>query len=83
MYYVYVLKLDEKGGKRFYIGYTKDLKSRMLQHENGYTRSTKGRNPKLIYYEAYMDKYLAINREKGLKSSGSVYVSLLKRIGEK
>ena len=47
MYYVYLLKLDRKGGKDFYIGYTSDLKKRIREHNNGDTRSTKNRNPKL------------------------------------
>jgi putative endonuclease len=80
MYYVYVLKLQEKGGKGFYIGYTSDLRKRMIEHKSGNTRSTKNREPKLIYYEAYDDKYLALKREKGLKNSGSVNMSLFKRL---
>lgn len=83
MFYVYVLKLKEVGGKKYYIGYSSDLKKRIDEHENGSVRSTKDKNPKLIYYEAYNDKYLALKREKGLKSSGSVYNALLKRLGLK
>lgn len=83
MYYVYVLKIQEKGGKEFYIGYTSDLRKRFTEHKSGYTRSTKNRKPDLVYYEAYNDKYLALKREKGLKSSGSVYNSLFKRLGLK
>jgi len=83
MYYVYVLKIQEKGGKEFYIGYTSDLRKRIAEHKSGNTRSTKNRNPNLVYYEAYNDKYLALKREKGLKKSGSVYMSLFKRLGLK
>ena len=66
--------------KDFYIGYTSDLKERMKQHVAGETKTTKGRNPKLLYYEAYNNKYLALKREKAIKSSGSVYVALMKRL---
>ena len=79
MYYVYVLKLDIVGGKEYYIGYTSDLRKRIAQHKNGYTQTTRNRNPKLIYYEAFNDKYLALKREKGIKSSGSVYMALMKK----
>jgi len=80
MYYVYLLKCNEVGGKNYYIGYSSDLKKRILEHKNGEVKSTKNRNPKLIYYEAYNDKKLALKRERGLKTSGSVYNALLKRI---
>lgn len=83
MYYVYLLKLEGIKNKDFYIGYTSDLKERMRQHLAGETKTTKGRNPKLLYYEAYNDKYLALKREKGIKSSGSVYMALMKRLGLK
>lgn len=80
MYYVYLLKCKESGGKVYYIGSTSDLKTRFKQHSNGEVRTTKNRDPKLIYYEAFSDKYLAIEREKGLKASGSVYNALLRRL---
>jgi len=83
MYYVYVIKLDCRGDKNFYIGYTGDLRKRIAEHKRGDTRSIKNRNPKLIYYEAYNDKYLALKREKGLKNSGSVYMALMKRLNLK
>jgi len=79
MYYVYLLKL-ENTKKNFYIGYTSDLRKRLAEHQGGNTQTTKGKNPKLIYYEAFSDKLLAIRRERGLKVSGSVYNALLKRL---
>lgn len=83
MFYVYVLTIEGVRDKRFYIGYTSDLRKRMAEHNSGTTKTTKNKKPKLIYYEAYNDKYLALKREKGLKSSGSVYMSLIKRLGYK
>ena len=80
MYYVYLLRLEGIKNKDFYIGYTSDLKERMKQHVAGETKTTKGRNPKLLYYEAYNNKYLALKREKAIKSSGSVYMALMKRL---
>ena len=49
MHYTYVLlsKKDEK----YYIGYSKNLKLRFKQHQDGKVTSTKNRRPfKLIYY---------------------------------
>jgi len=83
MYYVYVLKLSPKEKKNFYFGYTEDLKRRIRQHISGSVRSTKGRDTKLIYYEAFESKILAMRRERGLKNSGSVYNALLRRLGLK
>lgn len=80
MYYVYLLKLDKNKNKEFYIGCSSDLKKRFIQHKLGQVLTTKGRNPILIYYEAFNDKNLAFEREKGLKNSGSVYMALMKRL---
>ena len=54
MYYVYILKSEKD--KKFYTGYTKNLKLRFEQHCNGKVGSTKNRRPlKLIYYEACLN----------------------------
>lgn len=79
MHYVYLLKL-ENTKKNFYIGCTSDLRRRLREHQSGNTQTTRGKNPKLIYYEAFSSKALAIKREDGLKISGSVYNALLKRL---
>ena len=52
MYYVYVLKSQKT--KRFYIGYTSDLKQRVLDHNIGEMATKYGIPWKLIYYEAYL-----------------------------
>lgn len=80
MFYVYILKIKGIKDKNFYIGYTSDLKKRVGEHVNGNAKTTKGKSPILIYYEAYNNKYLALKREKGIKSSGSVYNALFKRL---
>ena len=66
--YTYVLK-SEKDGK-LYIGYTKDLRKRLIQHNSGHTSSTKDRGPFIvIYYEACLSEEKARSRELYLKSS--------------
>ena len=82
MYYVYLLKL-ENTKKNFYIGCTSDLRRRMSEHQSGNTQTTRRKNPELIYYEAFSSKELAFAREKGLKTSGSVYNALIRRLGLK
>ena len=83
MYYIYILKISGIKGKNFYIGYSSDLKKRFQEHLDGKVKTTKDRSPELVYYEAFNDKYLALKREKGIKSSGSVYMALMKRLGYK
>ena len=66
-FYVYVLLLKDK---KLYIGFTSDLKNRIELHQKGNVDSTRPRLPlKLIFYEAYKNKYDALRREKYLKTS--------------
>lgn len=67
MFYTYVLK-SQKDGK-LYIGFTSDLRKRFNQHNRGYVTATRPRVPfDLIFYEAYLNKYDALRREKYLKT---------------
>jgi len=79
---VYVLKVNIGLRKKYYFGYTSDLRRRYAEHLKGLVKTTRNKNPNLIYYEAYIDKYIALKREKGIKQSGSVYTSLMKRLKE-
>jgi len=77
MYYVYVLRNQDVDSKSLYIGFTEDLRRRLAEHLQGKGGQTtrKGKNWKLIYYEAYLLKADALGREKFLKSgSGRRYV---------
>ena len=66
-YYVYILKSLKNNS--LYIGYTTNLKSRLKKHNSGENKATKPFVPyKLIFYEAFLDKIDAKNREKYLKS---------------
>jgi len=67
MFYVYIIKslVDNK----LYIGYSKDLKNRLKEHNSGQNLSTKTRRPfKLIYYEAHLSKEDAEAREEFFKT---------------
>jgi putative endonuclease len=74
MFYTYVLlsELD----KKFYTGYTKDLKLRFEEHKRGNVESTKDRRPlKLVYYESCINQQDATHREKYLKTyHGKMYI---------
>ncbi|OGY41154.1 MAG: hypothetical protein A2Y67_00970 [Candidatus Buchananbacteria bacterium RBG_13_39_9] len=67
-YFVYIiqsLKLN-----KLYIGFTEDLNKRIKEHNENKSRYTKNKGHwKLIFYEAYLNKYDALRRERYLKSS--------------
>ena len=66
--YVYVLRGKDEGN--LYIGFTSDLKKRVLEHNRELNFSTKPFDSwQLIHYEAYLNKKDAQRREKYLKSS--------------
>jgi putative endonuclease len=69
MFYVYILQSQSDDG--LYIGFSKDLRRRMEEHQAGKSFSTSYRGPwRLIYYEAYLDEEDALGRERYLKSGG-------------
>ena len=66
-YYVYILQSLKNNS--LYIGYTSDLKKRFKEHNSGNSKSTKPYIPyKLIFYEAFLNRTDAKNREVYLKS---------------
>ena len=68
-YYVYMLK---SSGVRSitYVGYTKDLKKRLILHNLGKgAKFTRGRQWKLIYKESFKSKNKAISREYYIKKN--------------
>lgn len=76
-YYVYLLqsKLDDS----LYIGYTNDVKRRLIEHNNGRNLSTKHSKPwQLIFLEGYLDEKDAKRRERYLKTNQGA--RLLKRL---
>jgi len=67
MFYTYVLQ--SKRDNKFYIGFTKDLKNRLEEHNKGLVEATKPRRPFIIvYYEACLNEEKAIQREKYFKT---------------
>jgi len=65
-YYTYILQSLKN--KSLYIGYTASLKRRFESHNNGQNLATKAFIPyKLIYYEAFLNRIDAKNREEYLK----------------
>jgi putative endonuclease len=66
IWYVYVLQNKRQ---RWYIGSTRNLQKRILQHNSGKNKSTKYGVPwKVIYCEIGINKQDALARERYLKS---------------
>jgi putative endonuclease len=66
-YYTYVLQSLKDNS--LYIGYTFKLKKRFDEYNSGKNRATKPFIPyKLIFYEAFLNRIDAKNREEYLKS---------------
>ena len=66
MFCTYVLK--ELGKDSFYVGYTTNLKRRIIQHNMGETYSTKGRYWYIYCYFTFRSRYLAEDFERYLKT---------------
>ena len=67
MYLVYIMQSIKDS--TFYIGHTKDIITRVNEHNYGRTGYTKFKRPwKLIYQEEYHTRGEAVIREKYLKS---------------
>lgn len=79
MFYVYILK--SKKNNKLYIGFTRNLRRRLIEHNKELNVSTKGRGPlELIYYEAYKSKKDALKREQILKKFKTSYRKIKRRI---
>jgi putative endonuclease len=82
-YYVYIL--ESLKAKRSYVGFTINLERRLLEHNDGNTKSTRPFRPwKLIYSECFESKSEAYKREWHLKHSKGhkEKFEIIKRHGE-
>ena len=71
MYYVYILLNGVT--KRYYIGYTLDLRNRLKEHLSGNVISTKSNlNYNLVFYSAFKHRKDASLFERYLKSGSGV-----------
>jgi predicted GIY-YIG superfamily endonuclease len=59
--YVYLLKLSDG---RFYVGQTSDLTIRLQEHRDGTQRQTKGKDPRLVYYESFEGNRDSVNERE-------------------
>ena len=80
MYYVYILKSLKDNG--FYIGCTKNIEKRILEHNKGKTISLRNRRPLVVvYHEKHDNVNNAYAREKEIKSykGGNEFKKLIEK----
>ena len=74
MFTMYIIQSIQSG--RYYIGSTDNLEKRLVRHNKGYSRYTKGKGPfKLVYKEEFAGRSEAVKREyyiKSLKSRSAI-----------
>ena len=76
-YFVYLIGDNKKSKLTTYVGYTNDIKKRLILHNKGKgAKFTRGRTWKLIYYEKYKTKKEAISRESYIKKNRNLRNSL-------
>ena len=67
-YFVYMLKCVSCKNKRTYVGYTNNLKTRIIKHNSGKgAKYTRGNNWVLIYKKKFLKKSKAMSYEYFLK----------------
>jgi putative endonuclease len=65
-YYIYVLKSDSG---RSYIGHSKDIDNRVVEHNSGKNKATRGKGPwRLVYSEEFETRSEAVMRERYYKT---------------
>jgi len=66
-YYTYILKSGKDS--KFYYGSTSDLQKRLIAHNAGKVRATKGRRPFVLHYsEQFTTRSEAFKRERFFKT---------------
>ena len=72
MYYVYITRSIQSPDKT-YVGFSENLKNRIISHNNGKSPYTNKFKPwKLIFYCVFLDKKKALDFETYLKSGSGI-----------
>jgi len=67
-YYLYILQSEKD--KMLYVGHTDNIERRLIEHNNGFSKSTKPRRPfRLVYQEEFPDKSGVAKKEWYLKNT--------------
>ena len=70
MYFVYLIVTKNKNKLISYVGYTNNLKKRLILHNKSKgAKFTRGRAWKLIYFKKFKNKNIALKEEYKLKKN--------------
>ncbi len=79
-YYTYLLKALSPGVKKTYVGYSIDVKKRLIKHNtNKGAKSTRGYMWKLIYKKKFKSKNEAMSYEYKLKNNKKLRKEILEK----
>tara|TARA_B100001121_G_scaffold306896_1_gene327306 strand:- start:1595 stop:1846 length:252 start_codon:yes stop_codon:yes gene_type:complete len=78
-YFVYLIASHLKNNKKIsYVGYTNNLKKRLTLHNSGKgAKFTRGKKWKLVYYERYDSRSMAMKNEYLLKKNYKLRKNLI------
>ena len=62
VWYVYILKLNDA---QMYVGQTPNLVVRMREHRDNLVQSTRGKSPKLVYFETHEGNRGRVTKREG------------------
>ena len=83
MYFVYLIISNKNANIKSYVGYTKNLKKRISDHnKNKGAKSTRGRYWKLAFKKKFKNKSLAMKYEYKLKKNYQLRKEIKKRYVE-
>ena len=78
VYYVYLIKTLDGYPKKSYVGYTNDLKKRLIKHNSNLgAKSTKGYRWEIIYKKKFYSKSKALSFEYKLKKDRKERLKLI------
>ena len=79
LFYVYLIKTIKRNPFKTYVGYTNNLKKRLIKHNsNKGAKSTKGYEWELIFKKSFRTKSAAMSYEYKLKKDRKKRSSILK-----
>ena len=79
-YFVYMLRSITKNKKKTYVGYTNNLKKRLIKHNsNKGAKSTKGYKWKIIFSKKFTSKKQAMSYEYKLKKDRKKRLTIVEK----
>tara|TARA_Y100000996_G_scaffold317587_1_gene253723 strand:+ start:265 stop:516 length:252 start_codon:yes stop_codon:yes gene_type:complete len=79
-YFVYMLRSITKNKKKTYVGYTNNLKKRLIKHNsNKGAKSTRGYKWKIIFSKKFLSKKQAMSYEYKLKKDRKKRLTIVEK----